>query len=137
MSESNKAIQRGAIEEVWNKGNLDAAKEYYAADVVIHGAVPGQPQGIAGVRQAIGASRAGFPDLHLEIEDIVAEGDRVVNRWTMTGTHKGEYMGISPTGKRIEWSGISLVRIAESKIAEIWTGADRQALMQQLGAVPS
>ena len=135
MSESNKDVLRGAIEKVWNKGDLSAVEQFYAADVVIHGALPGMPSGLEGVKRVIAAYRAAFPDVHLTIEELVAEGDKVADRWSWTGTHKGEFMGIAPTGKRVSVAGITIMRIADGKIAEIRSASDQLDLMKQLGAV--
>ena len=137
MSESNKALLRRDLEEVWNQGNLDAIDELFAADVILHEAPPGALSGAEGVKQVVAGYRAAFPDLHFTIEDLIAEGDRVVNRWSLTGTHKGELMGIPPSGKQVTSTGISIVRIADGKIVEIWGASDQLGLMQQLGAVPS
>ena len=137
MSESNKTLLRRDAEEVWNQGNLDAVDELFATDVILHEAPPGVSPGAKGVKQLIAGYRAALPDFHLTIEDLIAEGDRVVNRWSMTGTHKGELMGIPPTGKKVTSTGISIVRIADGKIAEIWGASDQLGLMQQLGAIPS
>ena len=135
MSESNKDVLRGAIENVWNKGDLSAIAQYYAADVVIHGALPGLPPGLEGVRQVISAYRAAFPDVQLTIEELIAEGDTVADRWMWTGTHKGEFMGIAPTGKKVKLGGVSIVRIADGKIVEIRSASDNLELMKQLGAI--
>ena len=136
MSERHADLLRRALDVVWNEGDLSRAQEFYAADVVLHGTIPGAT-GVEAVKQVIAAYRAGFPDLHISIEDVVAEGDKAVDRWSWTGMHKGEFMGIPATGKQVKTSGISIVRIRDGKIVEIWGVADRLGLMQQLGAVPS
>jgi steroid delta-isomerase-like uncharacterized protein len=137
MSESNEEINRGQIEEIWNQGNLDAIPKFYAADVVIHGAPSELPPGTEGVRVSIGGFRAAFPDLHLTIEDTIVQGDKLVFRWSWTGTHKGEFLGIPPSGKKVASNGMSIVRLAGGKIVEAWNASDDLGLMQQLGAVPS
>jgi steroid delta-isomerase-like uncharacterized protein len=121
MSEDNKAWFRQKMGEIWNEGNLDAAGEVYAADVVIHNAAPGNPGGLEGVKFTVSSVRAAFPDLQFNVEDLIAEGDQIVQRWSWTGTQKGEFMGAPPTGKKTKVSGISIVRIADAKIAEIWS----------------
>jgi steroid delta-isomerase-like uncharacterized protein len=136
MSERNKDLLRRALDQAWNEGDLSAVEEFYAADVVLHGSIPGA-KGVEGVRRVISAYRAAFPDLQITIEDLVAEGTKVVNRWLMTGTQKGEFMGVAPTGKRVTSTGISIVSVEDAKIVEIWGESDRLGLMQQLGAVPS
>ena len=121
MSEEIKARLRRGWDRTWNQGDLTAIDEVYAADVVIHNAAPGTPAGIEGVKLTIGAFRAAFPDLQFTLEDLIAEGDKAVNRWSMTGTQQGEFRGAPPTGEKMTMSGLSMMRIANGKIAEIWT----------------
>jgi steroid delta-isomerase-like uncharacterized protein len=137
MSERNKDLFRRLVDVLWNQGDLDASSEFFADDAVIYGMPADFPQGIEGAKASIGWFRAAFPDLHLTNNDLIAEGDKVVQRWTMTGTHKGEFMGIAPTGKKFTTTGISIVRIANGKIVEAWNASDQLDLMQQLGAIPS
>jgi steroid delta-isomerase-like uncharacterized protein len=135
--EENKAIALRGIEEVWNQGNLDAADEIYATDYVYHD--PGNPagwHGLEGIKQAVSTYRAAYPDLHFTVEDIVAEGDKVVVRWTGVGTHNGELMGIPPTGKLVATPGLNLIRYKEGKAVEEWSGWDTLGMMQQLGVIP-
>lgn len=137
-TEEYKFIVREVIEEVFNKGNLAVADKAYAASYV--GYDPSSPEplrGPEGVKQDISKYRSAFPDLYFTIEDLIGEGDRVVSRFRVTGTHKGELMGIPPTGKRAEVTGISIVRFAGGKIAEEWSNWDALGLMQQLGVVPA
>jgi steroid delta-isomerase-like uncharacterized protein len=121
MSEDTKAWFRKSMEEIWSKGNLDAAGEVYAADVVIHNAAPGNPGGLEGVRFTVNGIRSAFPDLQFTVEDLIVEGDKVAQRWSWTGTQKGEFMGAPPTGTKTTMSGMSIVRIANGKIVEIWS----------------
>jgi steroid delta-isomerase-like uncharacterized protein len=121
MSEDLKTRLRWDMDRVWNQGDQDAIDELYAADVVIHQAAPGTPAGIEGVRFSVGSARAAFSDLQYTVEDLIAEGDKVAMRWSLTGTQQGEFRGAPPTGKKTTMSGISTVRIANNKIAEIWT----------------
>ena len=137
MSEQNKAIQRRIFEEVWNKGDLTVLDRVYAVDVVDHNPPPGLPPGVEGVKQFFRMYMTAFPDTHMKMEDQVAEGDRIVTRWTATGTHKGELMGIPPTGKQVRVSGIIIDRVQGGKIIEYWSFFDQLGLLQQLGAVPS
>jgi predicted ester cyclase len=123
--EENKAVVRREQEELWNHtGNLDAAEELFAADQA------------DAARQEAADFRRGFPDVVSIIEDIIAEGDKVVARWRSRATHQGEYMGISPTGKEVEFTGISIYRIEEGKIAESWNSEDQIGLLRQIGGVP-
>jgi steroid delta-isomerase-like uncharacterized protein len=101
MSQQNKALVRRAVEEVWNRGNFAIVGELVASDLLIHSSTPGDDiQGPEGVKQFYTTLRAAFPDIHFTIEDQIAEGDRVVTRWTARATHKGEYQGVPPTGKQ-------------------------------------
>ncbi len=123
--EENKALVRREQEELWNHtGNLDAAQELFAPDYA------------EAARQEAADFREGFPDVVSTIEDLIAEGDRVVARWRARATHRGEYMGIPPTGNEVNFTGISVYRIEAGKIAESWTAEDDLGLMRQIGAVP-
>lgn len=137
MSEENKAVSRSVIEECFNKGNLALADELYTADYIDHNALPGMPNGPEGFKQTAAMYRAAFPDIHITIEDQLAEGDKVVTRWTGSGTHQGELMGIPPTGKQVTVTGIGIDRIANGKIVEHWEIFDQLGMMQQLGVIPS
>jgi predicted ester cyclase len=124
-AQENKALVRREQQELWNHtGELDAADELFAAD-----------QAEAAKREAADF-RQGFPDVVSTIEDIIAEGDKVVAHWRSRATHQGEYMDIPPTGNRVEFTGISVYRIKEGKIAESWNIEDQFGLMQQIGAIP-
>jgi steroid delta-isomerase-like uncharacterized protein len=138
MSEENKALVRRVFEEVINQGNLDLVDEVYAPDYAYHEpGIPELPPGPEGFKQLASMYRSAFPDVHITVEDIIAEGDKVVARFTARGTHQGELMGIPPSGNRIEVSGININRISGGKIAEEWENFDALGLMQQLGAIPS
>ena len=134
--EKNKAIARRYVEDVWGKGSLGAIDELYATDFVWHWAPPGMAPDRAGYRQFVTMSFAAFADVQSTLEDMVAEGDKVVGRWTWRCTHKGEYMGIAPTGKQVTLSGITIMRIVGGKVLEEWGEMDNLGMMQQLGAVP-
>lgn len=138
MSEANKAIARREIEELFHKGKFDVAKELIGPDYVGHdAALPEPTRGPEGVKQAVTGYRNAFPDLKVTIEDQIAEGDRVVTRWSARGTHEGDLWGIAPTGKQATVTGISIERIVGGKIVEGWTSWDTLGLMQQLGVVPT
>ena len=137
MSEQNKALVRRTLEEIWNKGNLAVADELIAPNHVAHDPASLNPgSGPEATKQQASTYRTAFPDLHITIEDQVAEGDQVVTRWTATGTHRGDLMGIAPTGKQMTITGINISRIAGGKAQEDWTNWDTIGMMQQLGAVP-
>jgi steroid delta-isomerase-like uncharacterized protein len=134
MSEQNKAHVRRVIEQIYNRGDLDAVDEMAAGDLVIHAASQ-EIRGHEGARQYVAALRTGFPDLHFTIEDQIAEGDRVVTRWTARGTHRGEFQGVPPTGREIRLTGADIDRIVGGKIVECWANVDELGLMRQLGAL--
>ena len=137
MSEENKAIFRRFVEEGFNQGDLDVFNELVAPDFVNHSAPPGVPPTREGWKQLAGMFRAAFPDMHLHIEDEIAEGDRVTTRFTAHGTHQGELMGIPATGKEVNVGGINIARIAGGKIMERWEEFDTMGMMVQLGVVPA
>jgi steroid delta-isomerase-like uncharacterized protein len=138
MTEANKAVARRIIEEVYNGGRLEVADELVASDYVGYDAASPEPmRGPDGVKRQAEGYRTAFPDIRLTIEDEIAEGDRVVTRWTATGTHEAELFGIPPTGKQATVSGITISRIADGRIAENWISWDTLGLLQQLGAVPA
>ena len=134
--EENKAIARRDSVEVWNKGNLDTVDEISTAVGVAH--MPGSPDihTLEDYKQYVTMNRNAFPDIHFTIEDEIAQGDKVVIRWTVTGTHKGDLMGISPTGKQCTGTGITIYRFSGGKIQESWSNWDALGMMQQLGIVP-
>jgi steroid delta-isomerase-like uncharacterized protein len=121
MSEELKARLHRLWDKAWNQGDQAAIDDLYAADVVIHTAAPGTPAGIEGVRHSINGFRAAVPDLHFTQEEVMVDGDMVANRWSMTGTQQGEFMGMPATGEKTTTSGLAMVRVANGKIAEIWS----------------
>ena len=133
MSERNKAHIRRLIEEVYNKGDLDAVAEVASTDLVIHSA-SGEIRGHEGAREYVAALRAGFPNLAITVEDQVAEGDMVVTRWVARGTHRGAFQGVPATGRDVVMTGTDIDRIAGGKVAECWAQVDVLGLMRQLGA---
>jgi steroid delta-isomerase-like uncharacterized protein len=138
MSEINKELNRRAIEEIWNRGNYDVVDELVAGDYIGHSAKAAQDtHGPEGVKQFYTALRAAFPTIHFMIEDQIAEGDKVVTRWTARATHTGEFQGIPPTGKVGTITGITIDRIAAGKLVEGWTELDGLGLLQQLGVIPA
>ena len=133
MSEENKAIVRRFGEEVWNKGNLEALDGLVTADFVGRGPGTGVIRGREELRQVVVGMRAVFPDLNFAVEDEIASGDKVVTRWTFRGTHQAEWRGVAPTGKQVTFTEITIRRIADGKIAEVWANADELGLEKQLG----
>ena len=134
--EEMKAFIRRFYEEVWNRRNHAAAQVFFADDSVRHelsGPVHGGAEGIA--RNAAAWCTV-FPDTRVTVDDVIAEGDRVVARWTMTATHQGEWRGVPATGQPIRFRGVDIYRIVEGKVAEIWNFRDDLGLFQQLNAIP-
>ena len=136
MSDKNKAIVRRLFKEGFNQGNLDLIDELASPDFVDHSAPPGAPTTREAWKQGAVGMKAAFPDVHIHIEDEIAEGDRVVSRFTAHGTHQGEFMGIPATGKEIHVNGILIFRLADGKLVERWEQADTMGMMIQLGVVP-
>lgn len=136
MIEDNKAVVRRYIEEPWNKGLLTAVEELIADDHVTHGGVALE-RGPENVKQRISAMRTAFPDMAWAVEDMVAEGDRVACRFTVSGTHQGKFLGVASTGKRVTWSATATFRVSNGKIAEDWVNWNQYGLMQQIGAIPT
>jgi steroid delta-isomerase-like uncharacterized protein len=137
MSEANKNVVRRLFEEVWNKSNLPVADEIFAPTYIHHDpSTPDVGRGPESEKKRATLYRTAFPDLRLTIEEIIAEGETVMARWSCRGTHKGDLSGIAPTGKHIIISGVSIARFANGKMVEGWINWDALGLMQQLGVVP-
>ena len=134
-TETNKATVRRYYEEVHNLGKRDLLKEIAVEDYVEHNPFPGHGQGLAGLYQRVEMLQTAFT-MNFTIEDIVAEGDKVVVRWTNHNVHHGPFMGISATGKSAIVSGINIYLLRNSKLAENWDVFDALSLFQQLGAFP-
>jgi steroid delta-isomerase-like uncharacterized protein len=133
-AQENKALVERFVEELWNEGNTSAADELMAPDAEIH--MPtGEVVDVDGLKGFAGTFRESFPDWHSTFEELVAEGDRVAERWTGRGTHQGELQGIPPTGKRVEVPGSVFYRIVGGKIVEFRGQLDMMGLMQQLGVI--
>jgi steroid delta-isomerase-like uncharacterized protein len=139
--EENKALVRRSYESInqgFETGSFDDLFGGIAPDDFLdHDPFPGQKPGLAGTKETLARYRASFPDSHVTVEEMVAEGDKVVSRVTMRATHAGYFMGIPPTGKRVSVQGIEIFRIRDGKIAELWGEANLMGLAQHLGAVPS
>jgi predicted ester cyclase len=137
-TEQNKALVRRLMEEVFNRGNISLVDELVAPDFVEHEELPpGIPPGRESVKQLSPIFHGAFPDFKITIDDIIAEGDKVVVRSTWSGTHKGEFMGIAPTGKSASFGVIDAIRIAGGKVVEHWGQMDNLRMMQQLGVIPA
>ena len=137
-TEQNKAIMRRLMEEVFNRGNIGLVDEMVAPDFIEHEELPpGIQPGREGVKAFSTIFRSAFPDLKVTIDDDIAEGDKVVIRSIWSGTHKGELMGIPPTGKSVSFGVVDTVRIAGGKLVEHWGQMDNMGMMQQLGVIPA
>jgi predicted ester cyclase len=134
-TEQNKALIR-EFTDLINAQDLDTALTLFSPDFVDHTPPAGLPPGIDGVRMFFTMEFAAFPDGYITSMDMIAEGDKVVNRMNGEGTHQGEFLGIPPTRKHIRWSFIDIWRIADGQLAEHWVEADMMGVMQQFGVVP-
>jgi steroid delta-isomerase-like uncharacterized protein len=139
MSEQNKALARRGLEEIWNQGKLAVIDELVASNATYHDPnVPGGKfTGPEGVKQFVQIYRGAFPDVHITINDQIADGDKVVTRWTATGTHKGQLMGIEPTNKHATVAGVDIDLFQNGKVVEAWASYDMFGMLQQLGVVPA
>lgn len=138
-TEENKRLVRRFWDEVFGQGRYDVLDEICAPDYHNHSrsrTAPGMPDNREGLRQIVMAYRKGIPDVHFTIDDIIAEGDRVICRWTATGTHTGDLMGIPPTNKWASVTGTELERVENGKLVEGWGVFDQLGLLQQIGVVP-
>src|SRR6187431_847044 len=132
--EENKAIVR-RYQEIYNSNDLDRLTEVLSEDLLTPKIMPGIPTGIEGAKAAHRIMLAGFPDYQTIIDDLVAEGDKVAARITMSGTHTGSFMGIPGTGKHVSFTGMYIARIVDGKIVEHWGEEDGVSLLQQLAVL--
>jgi steroid delta-isomerase-like uncharacterized protein len=137
MSESeNVVVIARFLEEVINQGRLGQADELVAADFVELDPLPGQKQGREGLKEVIGMLRSAFPDIHWAVDETVASGDKVVTRFTWTGTHQGTFLGIPATGRSVSVKGVVIDRLVAGKMADSRILMDTFTMMQQLGVIP-
>lgn len=134
-TEKNKALVRRLIEEAWNQGNIAVIDELLSPDYRLHIDAPGATNR-EGYKQAVSMYRAAFPDFRFVIEDMIAEGEKVVIRATMSGTQEGEFMGNAPTGKKLTMTAISIRHLKEGKIDEEWVETNMLSFLQQMGVIP-
>ena len=136
-SEQNKEfVRRRLVGEVWNAGNLDAVDEVFAPDYRAHD--PDRPglDGPEAVKRSVAQFHAAFPDFAITIDDLIAEGDRVVWRYTMSGTHSAPFLGVAATGRAVSTTGISIFRVEGGLLREGWINFDALGMLRQFGAVP-
>jgi steroid delta-isomerase-like uncharacterized protein len=132
-TDDNKRVVRRFIDALFTDGDLGAVDEYLADDFVNHDPPIGLPNDAEGMRTAGSMFRAAFPDWHSDLHALVAEGDIVVERFTAAGTHRGELLGVAPTGKVVELRGINIFRLRDGRITERWGRLDELGLFRQLG----
>jgi steroid delta-isomerase-like uncharacterized protein len=137
MSDQNKKVVRRLIDELWNKGNLQVADEIIAPMYQHHdAATPDLGKGPDSEKKRVNLYRTAFHDFRLNIEELLAQGETVVARWSCRGVHKGELNGIAPTGKQFAITGVTIVRFSNGKIVEGFVNWDALGLLRQLGVVP-
>jgi steroid delta-isomerase-like uncharacterized protein len=135
-AEENKATVRRWVDAAWNSGDFSSAPDLYPPDYMFHfGGM--DSRGADGLSGFISAYRAAFPDIHMTIEDLIAEGDKVVWRITTSGTQQNEFMGIPSSGKHMQVRAIVISRFADGKWVEDWVNNDDLGLLQQIGAIPT
>jgi len=135
--ETNRELIEHLVEQAWNNGNLGVVDDLVVADYVLHDpAFPMPIRGSEGFKEYVFAMNSPFPDAHITVEAIVAQGDMVAVRWTRTGTQEREMMGIPATGKAVSLPGLAIHRLADGKLVESWFCYDMFGLLQQLGVIP-
>ena len=133
----NKLVVSNFINEIINKGNIESAGDYVADDLVELVPFPGQGPGLAGLQDVLRGMHLAFPDLHWAIEEQIAESDQVLTRFIWTGTHKGEFLNVPPTGNQVSVWGMVIDQLKAGKIQETQILMDTLGLKQQLGALPA
>ncbi len=134
-TQENKSIARRYIEEIWSDGKLEAVHEIMNEGFLFHSPIR-ELEGLEAFKQFVSGIHATFPDINFKVDDLIAEEDKVLVCWTMTGTHTNEFMGISATGNHFTIPGTSVARFSEGRMAEISLYWDRLGLLEQLDAVP-
>jgi steroid delta-isomerase-like uncharacterized protein len=133
----NSAVTERFVDEVINQGRLEIADEIVALDFVELDPLPGQQQGREGLKEVIAMMRSAFPDIHWVVEEVVEEGEKVVSRFTWTGTHKGMFLGVPATGKSVKVNGMVIDRVVGGKMTDSRILMDSLGMMQQLGVIPA
>lgn len=137
QAEQNKELVRRAVEQIWNGGNYEIIEEFVSQNFVVHSPAPEEEiRGPENAKQFFIQLREAFPDIRFTIVDQVAEGEKVATHWTATGTHKGDFKGIPPTGKQFKINAIDIDRIVGGKVVDCWSNMDELGLLRQLGALP-
>ncbi len=136
-AEENKAVIRRAYDELWNERNVGVVDELVAEDFLNHAAPPDRQRGRQDLKDMILMFESAFPDFHYEVEDVIAEREKVAVRDLFRGTHQGNFMGIPATGNRVTMEAIHIYRFREGKLAEHWVVRDDLGMMRQLGVAPA
>ena len=134
MSIENKTLVQRWFSEVWNEGRADAIDEMLADDAVVHG-LGADLHGSAEFKHFHSAYRNAYPDVTIDVDDLIAEGDMVAVRWSAIGTHRGDGLGFPATGRRAQFTGMVFVRIKDGRLVEGWNNFDQLGMLQQLGIV--
>jgi steroid delta-isomerase-like uncharacterized protein len=137
IAERSEALVRRFYDEGWNASNLGVYDDLVTEDFVDHQAIPGLPAGRAGFKALNAMFRAAFPDLVVNVEQVITEGDFVAARWTSTGTHKGPLFGIPATGRTVRVTAMVVYRVEDGRLAEGWINRDDLGMMRQLGVIPT
>jgi len=133
---NNAAIVRQFVDEVLNKGNIEATGKYFHEDMVEQVPLPGQGPGIAGLKDVLRGFRTAFPDLHFAIQEQICEGDKVVSRYEFTGTHRAEFLGVPATGREVHVWGVVIDRLVNGKIKDTRIIMDALGMLFQMGVFP-
>lgn len=135
--EQNNEIAKAFFDGAWNHGDFSVLDKYLSPDTVDYSTLHGQPEhGAESFRQIISGFRSAFPDIHLTIDDEIYNKDKVVHRWTLRGTHTEPFMGIPATGRKVQFTGTTIVQMEDGKIGARWANVDLFGLMVQLGVIP-
>ena len=137
MSEVNKKTILQAYDELYSKGDIEAIPKYYTNDYIWHGPGGDDIVGHEGLRQMMETFREAFPDLSIPNLMLISDGEMAASQWAPTGTHKGSFAGVAPTGKLIKATATVIHRLVEGKIAEEWEDFDMYGILNQMGAIPS
>jgi steroid delta-isomerase-like uncharacterized protein len=138
LTTSNKQLVNTFIQALFTDGDLAAVDRYLDPGMINHDPpYPGAPAGPEGMRQAAAMFRQALPDWHSQVDQLIAEGDTVVERFTASGTHTGELMGVPGAGHTLVLTGIQIFRIHNDKIVERWSQLDQIGLLRQLGQIPA
>jgi len=134
MSAENKVLIRKWFEEVWNKGRASAIDDLASSQAVVHG-LTSEPLNLAAFKQFHAAYRNAFPDIKMQVDDVISEGEKIAVRWSGTGTHSGDGLGFPASGNAVRFSGMLIVRVDNGKMIEGWNAIDELGLLQQIGAI--